>query len=571
MRLFTADGGGSPRDLLIYHPINDIWLYLLAAAVLLALGVYTWRYRKSPPAMCLALSTGARVVWLVALVMITVSPAPADKFLWAVIHQMGAMAVIPLALMTALYLTGQRPAVIRAASTLLLALTGFFGLAVLTSGWHDWYWRAFPWGGATFGFVRGPLFWATMAIAYLSLAASLALYIHRAASTSGLRRWQALAVPADTVISAAGHILWVTGASTSFALPVAFMLGGLVWFAIFFGLRVFNMQELAEASVTRDMNDCLIVTDAQDYIVELNPAAETLLGERAAMAGERATAAFAPWPALAALAESGEARTGEITVAGAYYLFRVSLLTGWGGRSIGKAIVLQDIGELKRAQKRILDQEKALSIMTERDRLRRELHDGPGQVWGYLKLQYQQVRELVAGERLAEADARLEKLIGLSDDFDRGVRESLAGLKAASRKGFAATLGEFMQWYEDTYGIAARLTVDPETADRLSPAAELQLLRIIQEAMANTRKHASASQVKVSLRAAGGEAAVVIEDDGCGFAAEAALAAGENRHGLGIMRERAGEIGGRLEIESAPGAGTRVTVWLPPGQGGAQG
>jgi hypothetical protein len=114
MNVFSPLAGGPALQALIYHPINDIWVYLLSAAVLLALTVYTWR-------TCLALSTFARVVWLVALVMITFSPAPADKLRWAVIHQLSALAVIPLVLMTAVYLTGQRPAVIRAARAFLFA------------------------------------------------------------------------------------------------------------------------------------------------------------------------------------------------------------------------------------------------------------------------------------------------------------------------------------------------------------------------------------------------------------------------------------------------------------------
>ena len=569
MGYFSSVNGNSSLRLMIYHPVHDIWVYLLAAAVLLSLAVYTWRYRQEPPAMYLALGAAARVVWLIALVMITISPDFVDKIRWAVIHQLGALTVIPMVLMTALHLTGQRPVVIRAASALLLVLAGFFGLALLTGGWHEWYWRSLPWDGKTFGFVRGPLFWAAMAIAYLTIMITLVLYLRQAVRSSGLRRWQALAVPIDMLVSAAGHARWVTNPQTDPipVLPLAFMLGGLVWFGIFFGLRVFNLQELAEATVTQDTNDCLIVADAQGYIVELNPAAEKLFGERTtARLGTRVAAAFAPWPALVELAESREARTGEFSVAGGHYLFRVSLLTGVGGRNIGKAIVLQDIGELKAAQAQILDQEKALSVMAERDRLGRELHDGQGQVWGYINMQVEAARSLLAKNEPVRVEALLAKLAGVTRDVHVDIRESITGLRAAATadgQGLWRTLADYLQWFRENNAVEAELTVEEELrADwQPSPTTEVQLLRIVQEALTNVRKHADARRVRVSAWWHGETVEIRVVDDGRGF--DPAAVGKKDSYGLRIMEERAGEAGGRLRVESALGAGTTVIITLP--------
>jgi len=570
MGYFSSVNGNSSLQLMIYHPVHDIWVYLLAAAVLLSLAVYTWRYRQEPPAMYLALGAAARVIWLIALVMITVSPDFVDKIRWAVIHQLSALILIPLVLMTALHITGQRPVVIRAASALLLVLAGFFGLALLTGGWHEWYWRSLQWDGTTFGFVRGPLFWTAMAIAYLTLMITLVLYLRQAVRSSGLRRWQALAVPIDMLVSAVGHARWVTNPQTDPipVLPLAFMLGGLVWFGIFFGLRVFNLQELAEATVTQDTNDCLLVADAQGYIVELNPAAEKLFGERTtAMLGTRVAAAFAPWPALVELAESHEVRTGEISVADGHYLFRVSLLTGLGGRNIGKAIVLQDIGELKAAQARILDQEKALSIMAERDRLGRELHDGPGQVWNYIGMKLRTVETFLAADRPEQARQEIGRLLVTVGEMNTEARESIVGLKLAgdTGDGFLAKLEDYLTWYSDSTGLAVELSRPDGPAAAPSGLREVQLLRIIQEALTNIRKHACASRVRVGFGEDGGRTVVWIEDDGCGFDV-AATPEAKASFGLKIMAERAEEAGGQLQIESS-GGGTRVTVSFDPENG----
>ena len=553
----------------IFHPVHGIWLYLLAAAVLLALAVHTWRYRQAAPARFLVLGAATRVLWLVALVMISISPALADKLLWAVIHQLGALAILPVALMTALHLTGQRPTLIRTCRAFLFAITGLFWLAVLTSRWHGWYWSGILWDGATFGLVRGPLYLAAFAVTYLTFAITLAIYARQAATTSGLRRWQALAIPADMLLSMAGHYRWVTSSQTDPipVLPLAFMLGGLVWFVIFFRLRVFNLQELAESTVTRDMRDCLIVLDAQGHVAELNPAAAELLGkDAAAMPGRKAPAAFAPWPDLAALAESPEPRTGEIVVAGGSYLFRVTPLTGWRGKDLGRAIVLQDIHELKKAQARILEQEKALSILAERDRLGRELHDGPGQVWSFLGLKLQAIGAILAGGHPQQAEQEVGRLLGTVKRMHADARESIVGLKLAGSAGhgFIAKLEDYLAWYRESTGIHVELSLSPDwEEDAISRLWEVQMLRIVQEALTNVRKHAGAGRVRIGIEAAGGQVLVLVEDDGCGFDA-AALAANNSSYGLRIMAERAAEAGGRMEAVSKIGAGTTVTVRFGP-------
>ncbi len=93
--------------------------------------------------------------------------------------------------------------------------------------------------------------------------------------------------------------------------------------------------------------------------------------------------------------------------------------------------------------------------------------------------------------------------------------------------------------------------------------AEIQLLRIVQEALANVRKHARASRATVHLSPADGMVELVIEDNGQGFDPARLAREGWPRFGLQTMRERAEAIGGVFTVESTPGAGTRVTVVIP--------
>ena len=94
----------------------------------------------------------------------------------------------------------------------------------------------------------------------------------------------------------------------------------------------------------------------------------------------------------------------------------------------------------------------------------------------------------------------------------------------------------------------------------LAADAQLTVYRLVQEALTNVQNYASARQVGVVLRQQAGEALVTVEDDGVGFDLAGARI---GRHGLAGMRYRVEALGGRMQLASAPGQGTRVSAWLP--------
>jgi signal transduction histidine kinase len=106
--------------------------------------------------------------------------------------------------------------------------------------------------------------------------------------------------------------------------------------------------------------------------------------------------------------------------------------------------------------------------------------------------------------------------------------------------------------------------VDGTRAVVLAPMAEVQLMRIIQEALTNVRKHARAQRAKVDLTRRGLRLVVCIEDDGQGFDMDAVLT-GQNKKNFGLttMNERAASIGGLLDVRTQIGGGTRITVSVP--------
>jgi signal transduction histidine kinase len=124
-------------------------------------------------------------------------------------------------------------------------------------------------------------------------------------------------------------------------------------------------------------------------------------------------------------------------------------------------------------------------------------------------------------------------------------------------------LEEQLEWYRRHCDFAAELHLRCAWSPAMvSPVAAAQALRIVQEALANVRKSAAASRVRVIVERDGGQLQIAVEDDGRGFDPEAARRQ-PGHHGLNIMRERAEEIGGRLEIASTPGSGSKVSLILP--------
>jgi signal transduction histidine kinase len=229
-------------------------------------------------------------------------------------------------------------------------------------------------------------------------------------------------------------------------------------------------------------------------------------------------------------------------------------------------IVLHDITEVKQARERFMQQQRALATLQERERVARELHDSLGQVLGYVKMQAQAARELLAQNQSAEADTYLAQLVAVAQDAHADVREYILGVRTdiSVEAGFILALTQYLQRFGENYGITVELSAPPELSDgALEPMVEAQLLRIIQEALTNVRKHARAHRVHIGLSVYDSRAEVVVQDDGAGFDSALLETAEGQKFGLRFMRERAAEVGGSVQIHSAPGEGTQLIICVP--------
>ncbi len=214
---------------------------------------------------------------------------------------------------------------------------------------------------------------------------------------------------------------------------------------------------------------------------------------------------------------------------------------------------------------RLHRQVRALAITEERERIAREMHDSLAQVLGYVNTKAQAMQVLLANNQVEKASAQLGQMADAARSAYADVREGILSLRTSldGERTFAETLGDYLTVWQEQSGVEARLEVADDVEDRLPTLAEVQLLRIIQEALANIRKHAQATHALVRVQPIDGYMETATSDDGVGFAPDERGHLGVPRFGMNTMRERAESLGGTFDVASAPGEGTTITVWLP--------
>ncbi len=225
---------------------------------------------------------------------------------------------------------------------------------------------------------------------------------------------------------------------------------------------------------------------------------------------------------------------------------------------------LADMASIAVRTARLHEAEEQWTIHAERDRIARELHDSLAQVLGVIHLQLRSLEARAKDEASLGIADELSALAETADEAYSDVREAILGLRETVREddGLEGSLREYLRKYSRQTGIAANLTCDGDTRRALSPRSEVQLLRVVQEALTNTRKHAGASRVSVKIDCLERGVTLTIADDGVGFDPSIVSSSMEGGFGLASMRERVEVIGGRLDVHTAANQGTTIIVRL---------
>lgn len=223
------------------------------------------------------------------------------------------------------------------------------------------------------------------------------------------------------------------------------------------------------------------------------------------------------------------------------------------------------------AKHRSDEEARRLSIIEERTALAHELHDSLAQTLASLRFQVRMLDETLEQEPgdSSPARAELERIKNGLDEAHTELRELLNNFLApVDQRGLVLALEKMTKRFRQETNVSIFFQCGCRQVN-MGASAEMQLLRIAQESLANIRKHAKAHTVRVLLTCSPeGEYRLLVEDDGVGFDNVRPNGSPGEHIGLSIMEERARRVGAEFKIESEPGEGTRVEVTYNPGQGG---
>jgi signal transduction histidine kinase len=247
---------------------------------------------------------------------------------------------------------------------------------------------------------------------------------------------------------------------------------------------------------------------------------------------------------------------------------RLQLLTAIGqqvGMAVENARLYEELQRKEALRGRLIEQLWTVQE-EERRRIARELHDQTSQSLTSLLVGLKMLAESSQSPEVAEQAAQLRAIAAQTLE---GVHNLAVQLRPSDLDdmGLVAATEHMAKAFAGGLGIAVHFQALGMEGQRLPTAVETTIYRIVQEALTNVVKHASAANVDILLEHLGDRVVALVEDDGHGFDVEGALGRDRGRLGLFGMQERAALVGGTLTIESSE-SGTTVLVEIPLGQHG---
>ncbi len=564
------------------------WLILFLLSplpIMAAVALYSWQQRVLLGARLLLALMLAGSLATVAYAGDLLSATLEVKLFWLQFWYLGIVLLTPLLLLLALWqrqclrwLTPHRMGLIFVPAALVL-------LSFYTNGWHHQFYAghgldssgAIPMRIS----VRGPFYWTTQFVVSMYLLGAVYALAVGWRNEEPPYSTQAAILLLATVAPVVGnvlHLLRINAFGYVNLTSISLMVTGLTYAWGISRYRMFDLVPVVHQTILQHMRSGVVVVDRRGRILEINPAACAIFATTRQQAiGAPLAEIFAPWSTLGMADGTPGDREREVIV-GAPDTPRALLVTAeplpaanLPPEAAHTVLLIQDVTARRDAERASLAQQRQLAVLEERERMARDLHDGVGQVLGYVSTQTQAVRAYLASDQCQMADATLAHLVAVTQDAHADLRNFILGAQpgAAGPVRLATALAQLVEHFEANYGQAVSLVQagEPDAA-WLGPAAQTQILYVVQEALTNIRKHAAANSATVYSRISADAVEIAVEDDGVGFDRQAV----DGQHfGLQIMQARMAELGGELTVVAAPGRGTEIVarVWRPAGNADA--
>jgi len=557
------------------HGVNIEYLFsshilpsLVAILIVAPLATYSFRQRDTPGALAFSIGSTLGLLWLLGLIFEDISLAVDAKIFWRkfqVIWQLSSATAITIFLLE--YTQPKRWTTRRNIFLLSIPPLLVFVL-VVTNQFHHLFWEGFIFEDVLTP-IPGPLMGYFIAYIYVNFLINLImlvwLFVH-----SPQNRWPAAFIILGQSVMRLFYIIEFSNKSEIQIpySPIGITFTCVMYAIVLFRFRIFGPLPLARQVLNEKMPVGIVVLDDKKVIRSLNPAAEKVLHTTGKFAKGRAIDEL-----LSAYPQGQPGGTEEQHIEFSlmadqktqFYELVITNLQNWRNSTVGKLLLINNVTEQRKAQQLLMDQQSVLATLKEREQLAREMHDDFAQVLSFINTQCQTISRLLQKGDEATATNYLEKLIEVAKGADIDIRDSIQGMRAALLEdGLLLTLEKYLaRYYRDHVIQTELINSEIMTEKILSPMVEIQLFRIIQEALTNVRKHADATQVKIKFEALDGTFCVSIEDNGRGFDISDQTSRSTNHFGLQMIRERAVAMGGNLDLSSEIGRGTQIKICVP--------
>ncbi|MBH1939954.1 PAS domain S-box protein [Mobilitalea sibirica] len=560
-------------------------LLVLSALTTMALGIYGCRHKECPGTKAFVVSMFIGTLWSVSNALEISALTLEHKLIWANIQYI-AYSLAPVAWSIMVHQFLDKAHYVKKKYLILLLI---IPIITIFSVWAD----------QIYGIVRydihldttgslpviakkySPWFWVHFLQAYFLNFYSVLLLLKSVGTKNTIYRKQSFPLLIGTGLIFSFNLAYILGIRIlpHDISPLIFSISGAIIAWGIFRFRLFRLVPIARNKVIEAMNHIVIVTDAADIVVDVNPAAAKLLAlhKDQNLIGKPLSAISEE---IAALLDHNDILTRrEMQLKHAFenksrnYEIQISPIMNNKGTLMGNVIVMNDITELKQAEEELYREQRELAVMAERDRLAKDLHDNLGQIFSFAGIQIQvaQLEQRRGNQELA--DQYLERLGEIIEEAHQEMRNYVYSTRIDEYRNNSIEnlILNQISIFINNSGYFSRNDIELNLAGYEFPVeVKMHIVNIIKEALNNILKHACATCVKISLGKDIDNYKLVIEDNGIGFLSKSIMNSQGSGSGLCIMDERTRLLGGTLKIDSSLGKYTKIIVEFPERVGGYQ-
>jgi PAS domain S-box-containing protein len=548
-----------------YAYTSATWPSIFTILLLISLAVYSWRRRRLPGALPFTAALLFGALWAAGSILEFSAVEVADQIVWIKFQAIWQLPVSTA--VTCFILEYAMPGrwVNRRVLLLLSILPLLFLLLIVTNDFHLLVWRSFSYGDPVTPLL-GPLGWIGIAYGYGFVMVNLTVFSWMFIRSPQHRGFVMIMLLGQLVFRTSyllekTHVLQMDLPGDLFGIGFVYVLYAIALFRF----QVLDPMPFARHMAISQMREGMLVLDLEGRVVSLNPASEQILGVAERQVKGQSIVDLLP-AYQAGLLEAEETEIELISQEVRHYTLASSSMHDWRGQAVGRLLLLHEVTGQKRAQAQLLEQQRAVVILNERESLARELHDSIGQTLGYAAFQVDAACEQITKGQAKLAAVQLDRLGNALREAHADVRAHILDLQAAPvpHQPYFAGLRHYLNGFTHNYSIQAVLSVDEKLGNEVFPPdVGMHIFRILQEALSNARKHGMARCVEVAFHMEDHLVRMTIQDDGAGFDPDQFTPAEESHFGLRFMRQRAEAMGGCLFVVSQRGQGTQVVLEIP--------